>query len=169
MAFVVVKGVSKAGKIGNSAVMSSADSALNSATAIFVKDLFEHQLKRQDQGDGTNLRLARWCSVGLGGLAVLIAIARPDVISLLLLTYHVWAPAVVVPVIFGVFSDARGPKVSRQIVTTMVIATLVTFGYRFTSYVGMLDPAVFGVGLAAVILVVQRKLTVAKSPACALR
>lgn len=139
-----------------SAVMSSADSALNSATAIFVKDLFEHQLKHPDRGDGKTLRLARLCSVGLGGVAVLIAIARPDIISLLLFTYHVWAPAVVVPVVFGIFSDARGSTVSRQIVNTMVVSTLATFGYRFTPYTAMLDPAVFGVGVAATMLGAQR-------------
>lgn len=140
-----------------SAVMSSADSALNSATAIFVKDLFEHQLKRKARDDGKNLLLARLCSVGLGGVAVLIAIARPDIIGLLLFTYHVWAPAVVVPVVFGVFSSARGSDVSRQIVITMVSSTLATFSYRFTPYTRTLDPAVFGVVLAAVVLGVQRK------------
>lgn len=45
-----------------SAVMSSADSALNSATTIFVKDLFEHQLKWEGQDDRNTLKLARICS-----------------------------------------------------------------------------------------------------------
>jgi solute:Na+ symporter, SSS family len=139
-----------------SAVMSSADSALNSATAIFVKDLFEHQLGHRDRGDGKTLRLARLCSVVLGGAAVLVAIARPDIIGLLLFTYHVWAPAIVVPVVFGIFSDARCPRVSRQIATTMVVSTVVTIGYRFTPYTETLDPAVFGVALAAFVLGIQR-------------
>ena len=139
-----------------SAVMSSADSALNSATTIFVKDLFEHQLGLRDRGDGKTLRLARMCSVVLGSAAMLVAMARPDIIGLLLFTYHVWAPAIVVPVIFGIFSDARGPTVSRQITTTMVVATVVTFGYRFTPYAETLDPAVFGVAVAVIILGIQR-------------
>ncbi|MBN1592298.1 MAG: sodium:solute symporter family protein, partial [Candidatus Coatesbacteria bacterium] len=55
------------------AVMSSADSALNSSTAIFVKDLFEHQLGWKDRGDGKMLKLARICSAALGGAAILVA------------------------------------------------------------------------------------------------
>lgn len=64
------------------AVMSSADSALNSSTAIFVKDLFEHQLGWEDRGDGRMLKLARLCSALLGGATLpcphLYRKKRPD-------------------------------------------------------------------------------------------
>lgn len=134
-----------------SAVMSSADSALNSSTAIFVKDLFEHQLKWKDRGDGRMLKLARICSAVLGIGAIMVAVLWSDIIGLLLFTYQVWAPAIIVPVVFGVLSKERSPKLARQIFITMVVTTLVTFGYRFTKYSENFDPAVFGVLLSVLI------------------
>ena len=112
------------------AVMSSADSALNSSTAIFVKDLFEHQLGWQDDGKGRLLRLARISSAGLGGAAILVAILWPDIIGLLLFTYHTWAPAVIVPVCVGVFSQRRSRRLTGTILTAMLVATAATMAYR---------------------------------------
>lgn len=138
-----------------SAVMSSADSALNSATAIFVKDLFEHQLKWKAE-DRRVLKLARLFSAALGLLAIAIAAVWTDIIGLLLFTYHVWAPAMVLPVIFGIFSKERSPIVARQILVTMIATTVVTLLYRLTPYTANFDPAVFGVLLSAVIFFVLR-------------
>jgi len=128
-----------------SAVMSSADSALNSSTAIFVKDLFEHQLGWEDKKDGRTLRIARLCSAILGVAAILIAVAWSDIIDLLLFTYHVWAPAIILPVCVGALSKERSPQLTKNIVATMLLATVVTFAYRLTSYSEEFDPAVFGV------------------------
>jgi SSS family solute:Na+ symporter len=139
-----------------SAVMSSADSALNSATAIFVKDLFEHQLGFRDRGDGRTLKLARLCTFLLGVAAILVAVVFPDIIGLLLITYHVWAPAVVVPVIYGTFFKARGPLVARQVAITMVVATVATVVFDHTRFAASLEPAVFGVLLSVVLLAGMR-------------
>ncbi|MBN1824953.1 MAG: sodium:solute symporter family protein [Candidatus Eisenbacteria bacterium] len=144
------------------AVMSSADSALNSATAIFVKDLFEHQLGWEDRGDGRMLRTARLCTFGLGAVAILIAVLWSDIIGLLLFTYHVWAPAVILPVTLGVFSKKRSARQTRHITVTMAAATLSSLGYRtltagegrawwslfpdrLSAVLGQIDPAVVGV------------------------
>ncbi|MBZ0266179.1 sodium:solute symporter family protein, partial [bacterium] len=75
-----------------SAVMSSADSALNSATAIFVKDLFEHHLGWEHKGDKKILKLARIWTVLLGIISIIIAYLWPNIIDLLVFTYHTWAP-----------------------------------------------------------------------------
>lgn len=149
------------------AVMSSADSALNSSTAIFVKDLFEHQLGWKDNGDGRMLKIARICSAALGLTSILIAIAWPDIIGLLLFTYHIWAPAVILPVIVGVFVKKRSRALNQQIFLTMLSATILTLLYKFMLYLNssfeislfsentyewlnQLDPSVFGVGLSIV-------------------
>ena len=137
-----------------SAVMSSADSALNSSTAIFVKDLFEHQFKWGDKGDARILKLARICSALLGVVAIIIAVLWSDIIGLLLFTYQVWAPAIIVPVVFGVFSKKRGLGVTRQVAITMFATTLITFTYRLSAYAKTFDPAVFGVLVAIVIFYV---------------
>jgi SSS family solute:Na+ symporter len=150
------------------AVMSSADSALNSSTAIFVKDLFEHQLGWKDNGDGRMLRLARICSAVLGLTAILIAILWPDIIGLLLLTYHIWAPAVILPVVVGVFVKRRSKLLNSNIFITMVIATVGTLSYKATIYLNSefdiafftqdtyelfntIDPSVFGVVVSCVV------------------
>ncbi len=147
------------------AVMSSADSALNSATAIFVKDLFEHQLGWEDTGDGRILRLARRCSAGLGIGAIIIAVIWPDIIGLLLFTYNVWAPAVILPVCVGVFSKHRSARQTKHIFVAMVTATALTLLYRLVpflkthfgvaflgdrayDFIGQLDASVFGVGVS---------------------
>ncbi len=146
-----------------SAVMSSADSALNSATAIFTKDLFEQQLRRAPRSDRETLRRARICTAVLGVLAIGVALLRPDVIDLLLFTYHAWAPAIVVPVIYGIFWQTRGPDVERDVTLTMVWASILTFGYRLSPLSSLLDPAVFGVTTALLTLTTLRWLRRARS------
>ncbi|MBU1700437.1 MAG: sodium:solute symporter family protein [Candidatus Eisenbacteria bacterium] len=149
------------------AVMSSADSALNSATAIFVKDLFEHQLGWKDQGDGRMLRLARICTAVLGLTAILVAILWSDIIGLLLFTYHVWAPAIILPVVVGVVYKKRSRHLTRNIMITMLAATGLTLLYRAVlflqnkfgwfpisdnamNFMENFDPAVFGVAVSCI-------------------
>ncbi len=147
------------------AVMSSADSALNSATAIFVKDLFEHQLGWKDTGDGKMLRLARICTAGLGVTAILVAVLWSDIIGLLLFTYHVWAPAIILPVTVGAIYKKRSKRLNINIFYTMIAATVITLLYRLMMFLhdkfelalfseaayewmNNFDPAVFGVGVS---------------------
>lgn len=153
------------------AVMSSADSALNSSTAIFVKDLFEHQLGWKDRGDGRMLKLARICSAVLGCTAIAIAVLWPDIIGLLLFTYHVWAPAIILPVCIGAFTKKHSPLLTRNIFITMIAATAFTLGYRgilflhtkgwwspfaenIHTFMDQLDPSVFGVASSCVVFAI---------------
>ena len=150
------------------AVMSSADSALNSSTAIFVKDLFEHQLGWKDNGDGRMLRLARICTAGLGLSAILVAVLWSDIIGLLLFTYHVWAPAIILPVVVGSLWKKRSATLTKQIFITMISATVLTLMYRAVSIlksrfdialfgdnayslIDSFDPAVFGVAVSCIV------------------
>lgn len=144
------------------AVMSSADSALNSATAIFVKDLFEHHLGWEDKGDGRLLLLARICTAAVGMAAILVAVIYSDIIGLLLFTYHVWAPAIIVPVCVGALSKHHSPRQTNIVLITMIVATVGTLLYRMPlalrnhfdtaffseetyAFLERFDPAVFGV------------------------
>jgi len=150
------------------AVMSSADSALNSATAIFVKDLFEHQFGWRDDQRHRLLKLARLCSMALGGMAILVAVLWSDIIGLLLFTYHVWAPAVIVPVCVGALSRSPSRRQNRIVLATMIAATAATLLYRLPQalehHFGLrilpdalhdltarLDPAVFGVAVSLLV------------------
>ena len=147
------------------AVMSSADSALNSATAIFVKDLFEHHLGWEDKGDGRLLLLARICTAAVGIAAILVAVIYSDIIGLLLFTYHVWAPAIIVPVCVGALSKHHSQRQTHIVLITMIVATVGTLLYRMPlalrnhfdlalfndsafDFLERFDPAVFGVLLS---------------------
>lgn len=133
------------------AVMSSADSALNSATAIFVKDLFEEQLGWHNVPDGRILRLARICSAALGLIAVAVAAANPDIIALLLFSYMLWAPAIVLPICIGVFSKRRSRSMDLRILIVMLVSTAATLAYHFglPKAADYLHPTLVGVGVSA--------------------
>lgn len=139
-----------------SAVMSSADSALNSATAIFVKDLFEHHLGWEDRKQGRTLKLARIMTAALGVTSTAIAVLWPDIIQLLLFTYHIWAPAIILPIVFGSISKEYTPRLSTQMFTTMIVAVTATMVYRASGISENFDPAVFGVIVSLVFFTVLR-------------
>jgi len=143
------------------AVMSSADSGLNSATAIFIKDVFEPIFNWHDLPDAVVLKRARWCTVLLGTSATLIAVFNTDIINLLLISYSVWAPGIVVPLIVGASMRAQGAGMDKVITWTMIGSVLATLLYRLIDYlhakeiidllspgayqlISDIDPSVFG-------------------------
>ncbi|MFQ6678820.1 MAG: sodium:solute symporter, partial [Fidelibacterota bacterium] len=128
-----------------SAVMSSADSILNSSTAIFVKDLYEQYITRSNATSDRGLLIARFSSVVLGAMGILLAVQLPNVIDLLLLTYNLWAPGIILPVIFGVFSKQKSKTLNNVVFITMLISTIATIGYMNTQYKEIIQPSVFGV------------------------
>ena len=133
-----------------SAVMSSADSILNSSTAIIVKDIFEFYFKKKDS-DKSNLRNARIFSVIIGALGIILALVLPDIINLLLLTYTLWAPGILLPVIVGVLSKDKSTlhnnlvfiSMSASIAGTIVLMSL---NIDFLKY-----PAVYGVLISVLV------------------
>jgi len=133
-----------------SAVMSSADSILNSSTAIVVKDLYEHYLVKSVSRPLNSLLLSRISSVVIGSLGILLALVLPNVIDLLLMTYNLWGPGIILPVIIGVFSKRKSPTLNRQIFITMLISTLATIIYMNTDYAETIQSSVFGIGVSCI-------------------
>lgn len=135
-----------------SAVMSSADSILNSATAIFVKDLYEHYYKKKQTGKkNSGLRIARLFSVFLGITGVLLALVLPNVIDLLLLTYTMWAPGIILPVLVGIFSKKRSPGLNRLMFFTILISVSTTLVFKNLDGKFFEQPAVLGVIVSMII------------------
>jgi len=132
-----------------SAVMSSGDSALNSATAIFIKDIFEHRAERATSERRT-LRWARVCTALLGVGSIVVATAWTRVLDLLLFTYQIWAPGVIVPIVVGSVSRSRSPALNRSVLASMVAGPVATLLYRWTAWAEQVEPAVFGVGVSLV-------------------
>lgn len=131
-----------------SAVMSSADSILNSSTAIFMKDFYEEYLAERKISASRGLLYARISTVIIGLLGVLLAILLPDVIDLLLLTYSVWAPGILLPVIIGVFVKKKNDRHNLIIFLTMVASVVLTLIYVQTDYADSVQPVVAGVGFS---------------------
>ncbi len=153
-----------------SAVMSSADSALNSTTAIFIKDIFEQYFSGIDLSDKKTLLLSRVLTVGLGVLAIVLAVLTPNVIKQLLFAYHVWAPGIIVPILVGAVFKLKGPVVNRNLTITMIAGPVSALLHRSIDYgdltrgpvgawdamklfAGKIDPAVIGVLIAAVLFI----------------
>jgi SSS family solute:Na+ symporter len=139
-----------------SAVMSSADSILNSSTAIFVKDCYEQYFPGAKTGTGKGLRLARYSSVVLGALGISLALVLPDIIDVLLLTYNLWAPGIILPVLIGVFSRYRSDKTDGLVFVTMAISTAVTLILMFSVDEPSIQPSVVGVAVSGVVMAAGR-------------
>ncbi|MBN2446993.1 MAG: hypothetical protein JXO22_09720, partial [Phycisphaerae bacterium] len=120
---------------------------------------------------------ARICTAALGGAAILVAVAWSDIIGLLLLTYHLWAPAIILPVCIGSLSKQRSVWLSTRVFITMLAAVLITLVYRglsvaaskfdrhplgesFTAYAAQIDASVVGVSASCIVFAL---LTVAGS------
>lgn len=156
-----------------SAVMSSADSALNSATAIFIKDIFEQYFgegkdkpKPGDEGrvksnvddpdkdadeakdadestegsgrrsidDHKTLVLSRALTVGLGVLAIAVAVVLPDIIDQLLLAYVMWAPGMIVPIVIGTVTGMSGKGVTRDLTLSMIAGPVAALAHKWLSH-----------------------------------
>jgi solute:Na+ symporter, SSS family len=135
------------------AVMSSADSILNSATAIFVKDLYEKYLFNSRLIQKRGLNIARCSSVALGLMGIFMALVLPNVIDLLLLTYNLWAPGIILPVLVGVFSRNRSRRHNFLIFSTMLISTIATILYMQTPFTEIAQPSVLGLAVSGIVYV----------------
>lgn len=154
-----------------SAVMSSADSALNSSTAIFIKDIFEQYFGQKTVSDKKILLYSRILTVVLGGLAVILAVLTPNVIDQLLFAYHIWAPGIIVPIVVGSVLKMKGREVNINLTIVMITGPLVALIHKNIDYgdlkrspsgawdslkilAGQVDPAVIGVIFAGVLFVI---------------
>lgn len=86
-------------------IMSSASSLLNATTVAFTQDLYlplRRRLKGSSPSDRRLLTLERIITFVVGVLAVLFALAVPNVIDALTTAYTFWAPTIVIPLVIAV-------------------------------------------------------------------
>lgn len=79
-----------------SIIMSSADSFLNGAAIAFSNDIVR-PLRRTPLEAGTELKLARLITLGVGILSILFAVSIESLLDILIYAYNFWAPTVLVP------------------------------------------------------------------------
>jgi SSS family solute:Na+ symporter len=86
-----------------SALLSSADTTLLTATSIFALDLYS--LVRPGAGEREVMRVSRGGTVLIGGLALLSALRLPEIIGSLLSAYTVFAGGLIVPLLAGFWRE----------------------------------------------------------------
>ncbi len=105
---VWLQGLALAGIL--SVIMSSADSYLNAAAVVLVNDVVHPAAPRELSGS-TQLRLARWITLILGGIAITFSLVTRDILDILLHTYKFWGPTVVVPIALAVLGRSFSRKI----------------------------------------------------------
>lgn len=84
------------------AIMSSADSYLNTGAVAFVNDLFVPFFQKKITGT-MELRLARIITVVLGIIAIVFAVNTTDIFQTLLSVFKFWGPTVLIPLLFMIY------------------------------------------------------------------
>ncbi|MBY4678689.1 sodium:solute symporter family protein [Marinobacterium arenosum] len=87
-------------------VMSTADSYLNSAAVIFVKDIYQPFVAPQ-MDERHRLWIERIVNLVIGSGAVLFALYATSIIDALLLSYVFWAPTILIPFVLAVVFDLK--------------------------------------------------------------
>jgi len=81
-------------------VMSSQDSVLNAGAVSVVRDVIGF---RKDMEDKPALLTGRWSTLFIAALAAIVARYSPGIIEGLLIIYSIWAPALLLPLLLGLF------------------------------------------------------------------
>lgn len=104
-----------------SIVMSSADSFLNASSVALVEDVIT-PLRKDRLPEQQMLKIARWANVLTGSVALIFAVAIPNVLDILIAAYDYWAPTVLIPLV----AVLLGFKVARPSFYAAVIAGTAT-------------------------------------------
>ena len=87
-------------------IMSSQESLLNSASVALVRDIVGLGGRLNDR---TQLNLSRIGTIVIGAVAVLVAQYSPSIIEGLLICYSIWAPALLLPFLLGLYVKKTKP------------------------------------------------------------
>lgn len=133
------------------AVMSSADSILNSATAIVLKDFMEPMGLQKNTSAKATLRIARIVCLVLGCGATAVAFLLPDIIKLLLYSYSIWAPTMVYPCLLAAFPAMRVRSRPDAPIVIAITSGALTLLYQVVLSDAKLNATAFGLGIATVL------------------
>ncbi|WP_298717510.1 sodium:solute symporter [uncultured Oceanisphaera sp.] len=108
-------------------VMSTADSYLNSASVIFVKDIYQGFIN-PDVDEKNKLWIERLVNLLIGIGAVVFALYATSIIDALLISYSLWAPTILIPFVLGVLLDL---KCSKSAIGAIIAGALVTIVWKW--------------------------------------
>lgn len=135
-----------------SAILSTADSCLMASSGNVVTDIIG-RFKEFNPNDGNFLKLSQLVTLAIGAMAMLLAAAMENVLTLMLDSYSFMVSGLFVPVIGALFWQKSTPAGAMSAMITGGTTTLIL------RYLGIelpfnLDPNVFGITASAVIFVV---------------
>ena len=140
-----------------SAILSTADSCLMASSGNVVTDIIG-RFKKFNPDSSTFLGLSQIVTLIIGALALLLAAAMENVLTLMLDSYSFMVSGLFVPVIGALFWKKSTPAgaTSSMVVggTTTLILRYLEIGLPFN-----LDPNVFGITASAIIFIIVSLLT----------
>jgi SSS family solute:Na+ symporter len=135
-----------------SAILSTADSCLMACSGNVVTDIVGRFARIDQDGKGF-VRISQLATLGLGGIALLLASLMTNVLDLMLYSYAFMVSGLFVPVLGALFWKRRSPAAA---VTAMIVGggTTVALELAFEELPLGLDPNLFGIAASAAVFVV---------------
>lgn len=135
-----------------SAILSTADSCLMAASGNLVSDIIG-RFAKIDPNWRWFVLVSQMTTLGLGGIALLLASLMTNVLDLMLYSYAFMVSGLFVPVLGALFWKRRSPAAA---VTAMVVGggTTVALELAFEELPLGLDPNLFGIAASAAVFVV---------------
>ncbi len=131
-----------------SAIMSSADTTLMSASTILTTDIVKHF--KPDLSDKRTITISRWSILVLGIFSLLLALVLKGVISALMFAYTIYTCGVILPVIVGFYRNRL------KVTATAALAAVIGGGAAglASKLLGIKYLDLGGLAIAAILLVV---------------
>lgn len=139
-----------------SAVMSTADSCLVAASGNVVTDILRKGLKFRNNAI-TDIRLSQLVTLGIGILALVLALTFENVLEVMLWSYAFMVSGLLVPVLGALFSKKKNPTAA---VSAMLVGGAVTVWFTLSPpswALDQLDPNAYGLTLSALTFIILTK------------
>lgn len=103
-------------------IMSTVDSFLNSTAVVFVKDIYQ-PFVNPNLSDSRRLWLERVVNVIVAIAATIFALSATSIFDVLLLSYALWAPTIVIPLVLAVVWKFRSPVAALSAIVAGAVGT----------------------------------------------
>ena len=152
-----LKGITIAGMMA--VIMSTADSVLNAASVTFVHDILKPSMKNQ-MNSKLELKIAKFFSAIFGILSIIMALSFESVVDIIVNSFSVWGPVVVIPLYAVIFDIKANSKIFVKSVLAGVLTLITWKFFALENYFGFeaLVPSMLANGLTFFICVwIDRK------------
>lgn len=142
-------------------VMSTADTFLNAGSLTFVMDILKN-VRTEEMSQEKSLKIARYSSLAVGAIALVIAIMSSSVVSALMNAWSILGGGLFVPMVVSYFYK---PSTKEGVMAAMIAGLLTTLLFTIVIKSFVLPAIVCGLIVAFVTLVVVSAMTKNKATA----